>query len=578
MADTAEPVDLQAGGPRKRVDGPADRAKAAKESKKKTILPKPKSLRVAADVFFKWAGTFNEEQKGRAVFHVYRDYPVIDLTLIGEQKPKLITQFSGLLPFEVTAWSDYILKHSEWGGSGAYKILCTEIGVPGCISMCKFTLEDGDYPPVVDPKSLVIGHPDNKGYIQGLRARGIRLPGDDPLADRSEIEEEQEMKVAEPLVEHILTENRELREELRGNRDEASVSSGSEETVMAEATSEAVRVVAEGAREAIRMVGTQSTELAKASAPQYNPIELFKAGRESAGDGGMAMLTFFMGAMEKQTSAMQTMHEKTLEYMREKDEKQPISAVTVQAEQKQGIDLLLEEGQKFKQLGDLFGWTTRGRSRDNDEPPAPKAEPKESALDKLIGKLAENPALLVTGIFGITNLAQTFIGRGKPVEEVLKAASTVASSIPGAPQVPAEPDPAIEIERQKLALQNFLRAIEALFLEHFFDPGKKSLTGYTFAEDFLSMSQSPTGQLVFTPEGPMTDLGKQQYQQIKAGGPIQFDRIIRDYQPIWSMVGGNMPKYQEFMKQFFNFFEDSEKAAREREAKLAQVPTSKTPA
>jgi hypothetical protein len=164
------------------------------------------------------------------------------------------------------------------------------------------------------------------------------------------------------------------------------------------------------------------------------------------------------------------------------------------------------------------------------------------------------------------------MGKGKPAEEVMRAAGAVSGSITG-PQAPASPDPAIEDERRKLGLLRFLQSIQPLFLKHFFDEPQEELDGYTFAEDFLSASESPTGQLVFTPQGPMTELGKQQYSQVKAGGPIQFDRIIRDYHPIWSLVGGNMPKYQEFLKQFFNFFEDAEKAHAEKQAKLSQVPS-----
>lgn len=569
MADTAEPVDLQAGTSHKRVDGPAARAKTAKESKKKTILPKPKSLRATPEAFFKWASTFNEEQKGRAVFHMYRDYPVIDLMLIGEQKPKLIAQFQGFFPCEPGDWQTWVLQNRDWGGSGSYKIICTEIGVPGAISMCKFTVDDGDYPPVVDPKSLVVGHPDNKGYIAGLRSRGIRMPGDDPEAERIEKEEEAEMNVAGPLAEHIIKQNAELIQEMRERREDEDQGQSTEGSVMAEATSEAVRVVAEGAREAIRMVGTQSTELAKASAPQFNPLELFKAGRESAGDGGTAMLHMFISSQERQMQAMAAMHEKTLDYMREKDEKAAVSSAP--AEQPGGIDLLLAEGQKFRQLGELFGWTSR-RSRDADDTPPRQIEPpKESAVDKLLTKLAENPAILVTGIFGVTNLIQTFMGKGKPTEEVMKAAGAVSGSLSGQPQVPAAPDPAIEAERQRAGLLVFLKAIEPLFIKHFFDEAKESLDGYTFAEDFLSMTETPAG-IVFTPEGPITALGKGQYDQIKAGGPVQFDRIIRDYHPIWSLIGGNMPKYQTFLKQFFNFFEDAEKAHAEKLSRVATVP------
>ena len=110
MPDHAEPVDLKAGSTGKRVDGPAERVKTAKESKTKTILPRPKGLRVTMEAFLKWAATFNEEQKGRALFHVYREYPVIDLLLIGETKPKLVAQYSGKLPFESPNWQEWILK------------------------------------------------------------------------------------------------------------------------------------------------------------------------------------------------------------------------------------------------------------------------------------------------------------------------------------------------------------------------------------------------------------------------------------------------------------------------------------
>jgi len=546
-----------------------------KQGYTKTIFPKPEAYKMGLTNFEKWLKSFDSESRARVTLSFYRDWPRINLKQIpGEQYGRRIYFYESAFDptgfvFEPNfSFRDFVLRNAEWGGEGEYRVLCNEQGVKGAIGCSEFTLEDADYPPRVDLRSVVQGWPRNEGFIKSLRAKGVRLPGDDPEADRVAEQEESEMNVAAQLAETLAKNNERLMDRLE-EQQEDDRGSASDDSGLAEATSEAVRVVAEGAKEAISIVGTQAKEMARATAPQYNPIDLFKAGRESAGDGGMAMLTFFMGAMEKQTEAMQAMHEKTLDYMREKDEKGVTSGHP--QEQANGIDLLLQEGQKFKQLGDLFGWNTR-RSRNDDETPMRQIEApaKESALDKLLGKLAENPTLLVTGIFGITNLVQTFMGKGKPAEEVMKAAGSVAGSIAGQP--PSGPDPAQEDERRKQALGNFLRAIEPLFMAHFFDQQKEGLNGYTFAEDFLSMAQAPTGQLVFTPEGPMTELGKQQYDQIKAGGVQQFDAILRNYHPIWSMVGGQMPKYIEFLKQFFNFFEDSEQAAKQRQGKLATVP------
>jgi len=553
---------------RRTADSPPNMPREVKQSYTKTIFPKPEAYKMSIAGFEKWLKSFSAECRTRVTLSLYRDWPRINLKQIpGEQYERRIFFYeasldpSGFVFAEDFGFRDFVLRNQEWGGEGEYRILCNEQGVKGAVGTAQFTLEDADYPPRVDVRSIVQGWPRNEGFIKSLRVKGISLPGDNPEQDRQQREEEAEMNVAAPLAEHIVKQNAELLQELRDRRDEESEAATSEEAVMAEATSEAVRVVAEGAKEAISMVGTQAKEMARASAPQFNPIELFRAGRESAGDGGMQMLTFFMKSMEEQTKTFQAMHEKTLEYLREKDSRVEVAPAL---DTRSDIERLLESGQQIKQLGDLFGFSKRPRN-DEDQAPRQLEPPRESAFERMLGKLAEKPEVLVMGLFGVTNLLQTAMGRGKPVEDVMKTAREVAGAVGGA-QVPAGPDPREEERRRELQLAAFLKNVEPLFLLHFYDPKKENLDGFTFAQDFLTAQVGQDGQMIFTPEGPISELGQNQYRQIKTGGIEHFDRTIRNYNPIWSKVGGNIPKYTEFLKQFFTVFEEIERQQKEREA------------
>jgi hypothetical protein len=549
MSDQAEAVDLQAGSPRKRVDGPADRARAVKESKRKTILPKPKGLSVKPDVLFKWGESFNAEQNGRAVWHVYRDWPVINLELVGKQKPKLIVQL-GPLPFAAAEWESYFLRNQEWGGSGSYKVICTETGLPGCISMSKFTIEDGDYPPIVDPKSLVVGHPDNAGFITGLRSKGIRIPGDDPEADRTQREEEEEMNIATPLLESQIRQNERLVGKLEETQDELrDLKRNDGPSTESVATNQAVKVIAEGAKAAIDMVSEQHRTMSQAQAPAFNPLDVAKFIVDSrGGDSGLAIAKMFVDHSEKQMEAVRAMQHETIEFLSKRDEEEtPAPAAAIERSDESPRKSLMQEMKDTIEFAELLGFKRAGAAADN---PAPK---EAGWFDKVMNAIVSNPPIMITGGMILANLVYNLRADKPqdPKEALAKAAALTGGTVPAATPTPAPasgPDP------------NYIAFMEMLtphFLLHYSgrDRDGNELNGFTLAEDLHTMT--PSNQLITG--GPRTPQGRENYESIFKAGQVRFDQALRQWPAIWNSISNNPhgptdpARYSKFLQEFFSY-------------------------
>jgi hypothetical protein len=538
MPDLAEAVDLQANSQKEHADTPKDRVRKAKASRQKPSLPKPKALRVSPEQLEKWLRSFNSQQEGRAVIHVYRDWPAINRKLIGEQKEKLIQRWDGVLPFaqtdETPDLKTFILHNAEWGGSGKYKIMVTEIGVAGCISMTSFTLEDSEFPPRVDPATLIVGHPENKGYIEGLRASGIAIPGDDPEAYRAKQEKEREMDIATAAFEQLAKQNEKLQErieDLTERQDEVEETDPAEEAV----ESVASQVLGAG----LRMVEKQVDRVTQQSAVSYNPIEVAKSvmemSREMKGDSA-GIVSVIQSMAAQQTQFLQAMLEeqrKETAYWRDR-----ATQAVVPVEPQKGVIEQFKDLAEFKSISrELFGREPRAER----EPEAPR----KGWLDTLL----ENPQLpqLANGLFAMLGqLAIAFRGGSLPpgspdaLRSALNGANGTALTNGNAEHSPA-PDPQ---EQARQATRAFLQRIEKPFIAHFFDTELQDLNGYTFAQRM---------HCEFVPDGPVTNAGRAEYLTIRDRWGQQFDQLLRNYQPIWNMVQGNVPKYQQFLKEFFSY-------------------------
>lgn len=547
--------------PKKYAKEYKDRVKAAKESDKISTLPPPPAYKMKGDNFFTWIASFTTEEIGRAEFRFYRDWPVVDLKLIDQRSEKcFLTLRNEGLPFAPQDWEQSIYDNQEWGGSGSYRVLCNETGVKQQVGWTSFTLDDVIYPPRVDPRSLVVGHPNNQGYIASLRARGMRMPGDDPSLDLTDKKEQEEMEVLTKVMENHEKETDRLHEQIDELQDKLTEkrTESPDNSVLAGATSEAVKVIGEGARAAINIVSQQAREVSQASAPNFDPIGLVKTGVELAragqtGDNGVGVIVDFLKIKAQQDAD-------EAKYWRDKFfEKQE---VTTEAQiPKPFIDQIRD----IKEVAETLGFTRGRRESNGDSQPAASSEPAKASWYETLGeKLAENPAMAITGVALLTNLVQSFMGKGKAPEVVMAEAKQLADTMTGGGTPVATTAQPTQQDRQ--AIQNaqyeaFMKMITPLFKRHYFDEKGEGLSGFTFAAEYLTMHESPAGGVGFMAGGEETDYGREQYNQVKAIGFQRFDQTLRNWPGLWNDLQGNMPKYIAFLKEFLSFDEEAERLA-----------------
>jgi len=551
--ETATPVDVAAGYSKQPQDTPQARKKAAKLGAKlrgKTILPKPPAAKTTPEKFFAWIDGFNEEQRGKAQVHAYREWPVINKELIGEHRPKLLKEFQEDFPFTALNCEEFFLSQPEWGGSGKYKLMVTEMGVPGMISMTRFSLEDEAYPPLVDPNILVAGHPDNAGYISGLRAKGKRLPFDDPAGQAAEKAQEEEMSVAAAAVQSLaennerLTEkNMELLDKLGDRNDETKEPPN---TMVQDATLKILDV-------GLGMVSKQVDAMSRESAKSFNPIEMLNSAvglaeklksNDSAGIQYIELAKTMMDSQSKMHDVLLANAREEKEFWREraiKASEQPAPVVNPN-----GIDSAMAEMEKVKRFAELMGFSRRNREPEREEP----AEP---SLLKTLGKsIAENPAILTTGLGLLNSIFYNAVvmfkgGEPKSTENVLREAQQPQPAV-AQPQTNARP--ALTKEQND---QMFVDWIEKSFLAHFHDPNQMGLDGYSFAALL---------QRMLIDGGAVTNEGMTLYNSMRQEGMQSFDQLIRKSH-LWSQLQAfslpntnepkKKPKYVQFLEEIFTY-------------------------
>jgi hypothetical protein len=555
--ETAEPVDLQPPAGDK-PDSPANRIRKAKAAKKRSTLPRPRFFHSKDPAKLEdWIRSFTPEQASRAIIHWYREWPLIDRKLVGEQKSKLIHMSEGTL-FEPTDdtpdLSTFILAEPNWGGSGEYKLIVTEAGVPGALAMLSFELQDSQYPPVVDPRTLVVGAPGNKGYLEGLRATGIQVPGDDPAAFRRQQEEATEMNFAQTAFETVNKQNERLTEKV----EQLSEKLGGGDAQPVESIAE--EMGREVFRSGLRMVEKQVDRVSASQATAYNPIEVAKASLELAkemkGDTN-GIIALMQGMFGSQTTFMAQLLEAQRQetaYWREQLQKRD-------REEREPKKDPIEELVRLKQISrEFFGREPRER----EEP----AAPAKNWLETLV----ENPAfpqVLQGGMQIVTTLLSLLRVPAAASPAAVPAAQPASGSTPeqlrealahqpGAAEQqgsgaakPAAVDAATEAARA--AHLKFMDLIEKPFVAHFFDTVRDELNGYTFAYAM---------HCEFVHGGPPTENGRRNYLTIRDGWKQDFDQAIRNHLPIWSQVQGNIGKYKEFLGQFMTYddFERQQRA------------------
>lgn len=172
--DLSPPVDLELEEDSLEEMEGLSLADASKERK----LPDFPAKRIEANksyLFWEWAEQLVEEDFEHLVIYVYRHYPVIDRQINNPRAGKNIDKLSS----KATCNLKHIIENH---GSGLYKLLVNDInkavnGKGGTLGACMLSIQESDKPPILVLDELVIDHPDNRSYVDKLKAEG-KLTGD----------------------------------------------------------------------------------------------------------------------------------------------------------------------------------------------------------------------------------------------------------------------------------------------------------------------------------------------------------------------------------------------------------------
>lgn len=159
---------------------PVEEQRGSKKAAKSEAILKPPAKKFSAEhaeKYFAWQNKLPEVQWAHLTPYLYRLWPVIIKT------PSYVDKFAG--PFT----SQDVLE--KWG-AGKYQIRLSDStrneGGQICTVLLNLDSNWHDHPPVMGPGELDMSHPNNKGYIEWARSKGlIPMAGTAPAAQDSAV-------------------------------------------------------------------------------------------------------------------------------------------------------------------------------------------------------------------------------------------------------------------------------------------------------------------------------------------------------------------------------------------------------
>ena len=143
-------------------------------------LPNPRRFPLRPEEFFKFWHQCEQIDPDRLIVYVWRTFPIIDKKMLDPDAPTNIGKMEKAP--EPDGWRLALLQRF---GSGNYKLMLKDEGLkkPKAIAQTFITdLHDPDYPPWLESlDELVISHPSNQAFIEGLKQKGI-WPGEREMA------------------------------------------------------------------------------------------------------------------------------------------------------------------------------------------------------------------------------------------------------------------------------------------------------------------------------------------------------------------------------------------------------------
>lgn len=557
--------------------------------KTQTQFPKPSkqtySNEEAAKFFLYWAG-LPKEMAEYADVRIYRNWPVIDATLSG-RKNKDIRKVTGPCPPEwATGFADQFLHIF---GSGDYKLWLYEVGVPGVITVGNLRVRDMEnHPPRIDLRELLVNDPSNASYVEGLRLKGFKLPGDpgysdpDTKQENEEVEQKAVSVLTDQVVKMATTLSDQSRKSSQDGKDDRSITSQAIADMGNTAAREAIAIVSESARNSVQM----AQEMAKAQSTGANPIEMFASiadlmkGFRPDPNAPNPMMEVLAQQNAQQAERIEKLMDAQLKFYKEQAERaeernNPSNPVTLKVEKS-----LLEQMDEMVLLQDRL-LTLRGerRSTPSNGGTEEDEEEKTSKDEGLAAKFMNNLPVIMGGlttIFGLAagatyNFAVARSGNGQPMPP----------QMPGMPQQPQYSQPPVQSAPQSMQVaqpsaHNIPPSVDPMI--QVLEQLKEPLVGHFFGTD---TDGSTFANWLVTGGVDGSDVetvqGRQYYEGLKNFGPANLKQMLANYPPIWSIIGGHHVKVDEFIQDFCDYDAIWEQMRRDEEEEERKAAMSTAP-
>lgn len=536
-------------------------------------IPKPPYFRFGTDQpsprrpehFFQWWCGLTEAQKNKCIVYVYRNYPVIGIKVADKKSPtgfRISAQIDKRSGIDALTSLDDILHHY---GSGNYTIRFNkassdkETSTAVCLCIIQ-GLRDEQHPPVVDLNTLVIEDPANKPYIEGLRLRGVRVPGVDPLSEEDQMGTAAVSQLV-GTVERMIDRNAEL--SARANqpaREEKKP--GADESIVSQALATGMKIISDASntqsamlKSAMDKVGEirSAHEPAPTPTPAPDPLAML----DKVGN-----LLKTMAPPAASTTQLDTLVKAALDRADKLEDK----LFTLQAQQLTFFQSMLQQGQQ---------------ARSADSPPSKRSP--ESATPATPSEMLRELVKLKEGLGNLTGdgeHASESSPRSNPnapwwasllqnLPQLMQAGAAIASMVAvasynnaiaktgaGQPtpvamptiQPPAETEPSDELPPPPPSdgAQTNLP-----------QPGDTTLNAY---HHFLAQLEKPLLLALENnePGDQFADKlvgwqGQVAYDLLHGLGRDSIIQIMSTYRPIWSVVSTIPAKFSQFLDEFLSY-------------------------
>lgn len=510
-------------------------------------LPKPPSFQLKKpQTFIEYWKSLNKVQATTCLIRVYRLWPIINNKQI---KPDANNDIDTIVGEECffgapDDWEDSLLHRY---GSGWYQLYLNQEGSCICRCIMKTRQDMANHPPKLVAGTLLEGHPDNAGYVQYLRDRGLY---------KDERLEAQDMQTGETI-------NR-LSDKL--------IDMATRQQIPLPPPPNNDRVITELVRPMMTMMGEANK----------SAIETVKA--QTSGNDPLASIAA-IGAILKELKgggddSNKVMMQETMQTNRMLLEKL-LTRDTPAA--KSGMDSFKETLDIIKAIKELNGPS----DKNNDDEDKPGKESVGETLLKSLPTLA--PVMLQLVDRGLTawnmfrqpvvtqpmqppqqmqpptqpvnqmtptqmqaaaqqqaaNPTQPFNTNNSSGESVTHPATTQATQVPinpatGQPYTTEELQQWQESQQRYRQYHEFIQSITQPLLNHLNDTNPDTderKNGYDFADWFISGN------------------GRVMYDTIKGVGTETLMGAFQSYTPLWQQIGGIEAKVKQFVEEFMTYDE-----------------------